>query len=299
MNTINRKNMKNTINTTNTRRFIGLLFSLTTGIGLAGNACERSNNQPQLYLDASKKALEVQAQLNRLNPKVALIARVGSNLKPYGQYYSHIGFVVKNYPGQKGKWTVVHLLNQCDLPQSSIYKQGLMNFFMDDLYNLDYQITIPTEATQEKLYQTLRSPQIQSLHKRDYSMIAYPFSTKYQNSNQWVLELIATSINPQSAVNSQSTINSQSAKNINSQSSNSRSAAQAYLAKTHYQPSLIPINGISKFNASLFSSHVKFDDHPLEEQRRNKFATVTVTSVVDYLRKQGRVKSNTAYAYTE
>ena len=263
------------MNNLNTKLLIGLLLSITARIGLAGNACEHTQIKPQLFLNASKKALEMQQQLNRLNPKVALIARVGSDLKQYGLYYSHVGFVVKNYPGKKGKWTIVHLLNQCDLPKSSIYKQGLMNFFMDDLYTFDYQITIPTEATQEKLYQTLVSQQKQSLHNSSYSMIAYPFSTKYQNSNQWVLEVIASSLNPQSTY--------------------SRKAAQAYLRKTHYQASIIKIDGFSKLGASLFSSHVRFDDHPLEEQRRNKISTVTVFSVVDYLRKQHSLKSNTAY----
>lgn len=263
------------MNNLNTKLLIGVLLSITARIGLAGNTCEHTKIKPQLFLDASKKALEVQQQLNHLNPKVALIARVGSDLKQYGLYYSHVGFVVKNYPEKKGKWTIVHLLNQCDVPKSSIYKQGLMNFFMDDLYTFDYQITIPTEATQEKLYQALVSQQKQSLHNSSYSMIAYPFSTKYQNSNQWVLEVIASSINPQSTY--------------------SRPAAQAYLRKTHYQASIIKIDSFSKLGASLFSSHVRFDDHPLEEQRWNKMSTVTVSSVVAYLRKQNHLKSNTAY----
>lgn len=264
--------MMNNINRT---LLSGLVLFMTAETGFAGNACEQTHIKPQLYLDAGKKALEVQNQLNHLNPRVALIARAGTNLKHYGQHYSHVGFVVKNYPGKKGKWTIVHLLNQCEVPKSSIYQQGLMNFFMDDLYTFDYQITIPKEAVQEKLYETLVSLQKQSLHNSSYSMITYPFSTKYQNSNQWVLEVIATSMNPQSA--------------------HTRQAAQAYLHKTHFKASLIKIDSFSKLGASLFSRHVRFDDHPLEEQRRNTVSTVTVSSVVDYLREQHYLKSNIAY----
>ena len=47
------------MNNINTKLLIGLLLSITARIGLAGNACEHTNIKPRLYLDASKKALEV------------------------------------------------------------------------------------------------------------------------------------------------------------------------------------------------------------------------------------------------
>lgn len=232
----------------------------------AGTACGKQEVPPQMYIKASQTALEANRRLNKLNPKVALIARVGTDLRRYGLHYSHIAFVVKDYPGKPGKWTVIHLLNECNTNHSSIYLQGLMNFFLDDLYTYDYQITLPNEVIQEKLYQELQRKTLNRLHDRNYNMIAYPYSSRYQNSNQWVLEVIASVLNTKSPV--------------------TRISAQKYLLKTGYKPSVIRIDPLSKIGSALFNAHVRFDDHPLEEQSRGLYSTVSVISVTDYLKRQ-------------
>jgi len=243
---------------------IGLLLVFISPSLLAGTSCAAEKPQPGMYLNASRLALEVNARLNRLQPRVALLARSGTNLDKYGLHYSHIAFVVRDYPGQAGKWTVLHLLNECGTMRSSIYRQGLMNFFMDDLYRYDYQLSIPDTATQERLYQSILSHKADKLHDPHYSMLAYPFSTRYQNSNQWVLEVIAASAHP-----------------------GSRVAVQRDLMRNSYTPSVISLGPLSRMGASLASSPVAFDDHPEVERRRNRFSTVTVDSVVGYLRQRG------------
>ena len=250
----------------------GLFLLILSPVLTAGTSCEQQEVKPTLYINSSKKALEVQQKLNQLNPEVALVARVGSDLRQYGLHYSHLAFAVKNYPGAPGKWTIIHLLNECNTPHSSLYKQGLMNFFLDDLYTLEYQITIPNHETQIKLYQALQPKKLHTLHNKQYSMIAYPFSNKYQNSNQWILEVIAATLSPKSVI--------------------SRDSAQHYLLKTDYKPSIIKIDMLSKLGASMFNNHIKFDDHPAQEKRSNQFATVSVISVVNYLRHQGVLESN-------
>lgn len=251
------------INAKYTTLLAGIILFLVSPLITAGTSCERQDPKPVLYLNVSKKALEVQQRLNQLNPDVALIARVGADLRQYGLHYSHLAFAVKNYPGAAGKWTIIHLLNECNSPYSSLYKQGLMNFFMDDLFTLDYQISIPNQEMQTKLFQALQAKTLHTLHNKQYSMLAYPFSTKYQNSNQWVLEMIAASLSPTPVT--------------------SRALAQKYLLKTGYKPSVIKINGLSRLGASMFNRHIQFEDHPLQEKRSNQFTTVTVISVVNYL----------------
>lgn len=245
----------------------GFFLLMVSTVLTAGTSCKQQEVKPLLYVNASKKALEVQKKLNQLNPQVALIARVGADLHQYGLHYSHLAFAVKNYPKAPGKWTIIHLLNECNTSHSSLHKQGLMNFFLDDLYTLDYEITIPNHETQIKLYQALQAKKLHALHNRQYSMLAYPFSTKYQNSNQWILEVTAAA--------------------LSSTSVTSRSSAQHYLLKTGYKPSLIKINMLSKLGASMFNNHIQFDDHPSQEKRSNQFSTVSVISVVNYLRRQG------------
>src|SRR5262249_4160522 len=115
---------------------LGLSLILFLPALRAGTTCEQVSNQPELYINASRMAIEAQKKLDKLDAQVVLIARVGADLRKYGLRYSHVGFAVKKYPGMPGKWTIVHLLNGCNTSTSRIYAQGLMNFFMDDLYSL-------------------------------------------------------------------------------------------------------------------------------------------------------------------
>lgn len=246
-----------------------LLFIQMT-LSFAGTNCNNSPLKPEVYSRAAKQALALKNDLNRTQAKVALIARVGSDLSKYGLHYSHLGIAIKDFPGRKNKWTVVHLLNKCGTARSAIHAQGLMNFFLDDLFNMDYQITVLDPALQTKLDHTLRTPQVNKIHNAHYSMLAYPFSTRYQNSNQWVLEFIEATDSGKP----------------------DRASVQKQLQAKHYKATLITLDAFTKLGASLFKANVRFDDHPAMEQRSNRYSSITVDSVVDYLQKQGKVVKN-------
>lgn len=144
-----------------------------------------------------------------------------------------------------------------------------MNFFMDDLYRFDAQIILPSPKIQVALYELLKPGRLKTMHDNHYSMLAYPYSQTYQNSNQWVLEILAQA--------------------MASERVHSRRSAQAYLARTGFKPSFIQIDPFAKFGAG-FMKHIRFDDHPRQEQRTNHYATVSVFSVVSYLKKHNLVE---------
>ncbi|STX27928.1 Uncharacterized protein conserved in bacteria [Legionella beliardensis] len=248
------------------RLVVWVFLSLICPALKAGTTCKPIKMTPQLYNQSSYTALSVQKKLTQSDAQVALLARVGTNLEKYGLRYSHVGFVIKDYPGAPGKWTVLHLLNECGTTSSSIYAQGLMNFFMDDLVSMDYQLVIPDLPTQRKLHALLLTDRVKQLHNKRYSLIAYPYSTRYQNSNQWVLEVLASA--------------------LTNKPSPSRAAVQHYLLKTGYKPTVIKIDPFARLGASMFNSTVSFADHPVREQQTNQFSTVTVVSIVNYLKQQ-------------
>jgi len=250
-----------------------ILLASWFNLAWAGTTCESIKVDPRVLSRASEQALALKQTLDRFKPKVALLARVGSDVSKYGMHYTHMAFVVKNYPGAEGQWTVIHLLNQCGTSQSNIYAQGLANFFMDDLFSLDYQLTLLKPALQTKLYALLTSPLKLSLHNNSYNMLAYPFSNEYQNSNQWVLEVITAANN----------------------ASASREQVQEILTETGYVPTKIDIGGMSKFGAQFFRNNIKFDDHPQNEQSSGKYSVVSVNSVIAYLKLQGLLVSNQNY----
>lgn len=254
---------------------ICLASFMTSWVNLAwaGTGCEASTANPYTVAKASAQALALKKTLDAQDPKVALIARVGSDVTKYGMHYTHIGFAVKDYPGHKGEWTVVHLLNQCGTDTSSIYAQGLLNFFMDDLFTMDYQVTLLKPKLQKKLYQSLTSPLKLTLHNNHYNMLAYPFATKYQNSNQWVLEMITAT----------------------HADIDTRDEVQQTLRETGYTPATIEVNGLNKLGAQLFKNHIKFDDHPKNEQSKGLYSVIGVDSVIHYLDRLGLVVSSRSY----
>lgn len=78
---------------------------LAVGKSYAGTACNNTSHDPGIFVQASQSAAALHRDLNRLHPKVALIARVGSDLNKYGMHYSHIAFVVKDYSQYKNRWS--------------------------------------------------------------------------------------------------------------------------------------------------------------------------------------------------
>lgn len=249
---------------------VATLILLHANQTFAGTNCKSNNKDPKIYLQAARQAVKLNQQLNKTKAKVVLISRVGADLSKYHLHYSHMGYAIKDYPGRAGKWTVIHLLNKCGTNISTIQAQGLMNFFLDDLYKMDFQITVPAEVLQERLNRALRSSLIHRIHEKHYNMLAFPFSTKYQNSNQWIIELFeATKIN-----------------------STSRVVVQKHLLAHGYKPSIITVGGFSKLGVSLFKANIRFDDHPRDEQRSSRYSVVTVDSIIQYLKKSSEIVWN-------
>ncbi len=246
------------------KRLWWLLLMAALGLGgraLAGTACEAYRPDVTAYLGATQLALRSLAVLEDSGADLALVGRVGADLSRHGLKYSHMGIVFRRHP--KGRWLFVHLLNQCGGDRSGLYDEGLLNFFMDDPHRLEAVIMIPSPSLQRKLARTLAKGAGHALHQPRYSMLAYPFSTTYQNSNQWVLELIAAA-----------------------QSGGAdRGLIQAHLRATGYQPDRVRLSALERLGAALTRANISFTDHPLSERLNGEYSVVTVSSVLRYLDK--------------
>jgi hypothetical protein len=233
----------------------------------AGTSCDPKPMTPALIATATDKALALRAYLNKVNPTVAIVARVGADLSKYGLHYTHAAFVIRR-PGDN-EWSVLHLLNTCGTTTSRIYEQGLANFFLDDLFSMDTEVIVPIPKLQKKLALVLASNKVTSFHDKNYSKIAYPFSTEYQQSNQWVLELLVSAMF----------------------AAEDRETAQKYLEATDFKPTYIPISALSKFGANITEASVSFNDHPDSEATSGKYSVVTVDAIVNYMKAQQLLSS--------
>jgi hypothetical protein len=162
---------------------------------------------------------------------------------------------------------VLHKLNACGTAVGLIYRQGLGEFFLDDLWHYEAVWSVPAPALQAPLLALLIDPaRSLRLHERDYNMVAYAWGTRYQQSNQWALETLAMAAEP---------------------GITSRDQAQAWLGFKGYQPSTLRLGALTRLGASASSAHIRFDDHPNSKRFSDRIETVTVDSVLDWLARSG------------
>jgi hypothetical protein len=134
-----------------------VLAALALGIGTpawAGRACAA----PQPPKTATiERALELWQSapwraLDQSGADVVVLARAGQDLSRYGLRYSHLGFAYRQRDALGASvWRVLHKLNQCGTAESALYRQGLGDFFLDDLWRFEAAWVVPTPEVQRKL----------------------------------------------------------------------------------------------------------------------------------------------------
>ncbi len=253
-----------------------LLCAWLAGAALAGTACSDAPPKPASIQQAFQAAYRTHQRLEALQPRIALLGRVGQDLSQYGLRYSHIAFVQKD--AASGQWRTTHLLNGCNSNQSALWQEGLANFFLDDLFAYEALLIIPSPALQDKLQAIVSNHErIQSMHQPLYNMLAYPFSEKYQNSNQWALELLSVALAQQAGL---------------TPAIATRKQAQQWLKLTNYEPSTLKLSPFTRLGARMFRANVAFDDHPDERRFADKIDTVTVESMAGYIRQVDAASSS-------
>lgn len=266
-------------------RLAGLLAALAATVlvlaavpAQAGRSCLELEVSPAELARRVEWAVQIRTTLERLDPEVALIARVGSDVSAYGLRYTHVGFVMRDHP--KGRWLMVHLLNTCGASTSALYDQGLLNFLLDDPFALDVLILELPPRLQRAVAERLRAGHTDVFRAARYSTVAYPFSTRYQNSNQWLLEVLAAA-----------------QADLDGGSIDDRAAAQAELRRRGYRGTVIHLSAMQQIGALLTRSNIAFDDHPGAARAEGRFETVTMDSIRSYLARNGDLARQTELIY--
>ena len=228
----------------------------------AGSTCTEAPPDANNVMRALELAQKSSKALDDSGARVAMIARVGQDLSKYHLKYSHMAFVWRPAPGQP--WSVIHELNQCGTDHSSIFDEGLGNLFLDNMYSYQTLIVIPSAQTQERMAAILSSGEMLKFHGRPYNMVAYPFSTDFQNSNQWLLETLSSAMAQDSAIAN-------------------RGDAQAWLKLAGYRPTTLNVPMMQRLGADFFKANISFNDHPFGDRMAGKIDTVTVDSVVSFV----------------
>ena len=248
-----------------------IALSLTLAAALpaahAGRSCEQRPPSAIAVMRAMDLAEHTARRLDQTGADVVVIARAGQNLSEYGLRYSHLGFAYKDGDGSGTVWRVVHKLNECRSARATLYRQGLGEFFLDDLWQYEAAIVVLAPRTQARLRALLAdNGAVARLDTPAYSMVAYPWSTRYQQSNQWAIETLASAEEPAAAT---------------------RERAQAWLRLHGYEPTTLHLSALKRRGARVASANIAFDDHPNEKRFSDRIETVTVDSVFRWLARDG------------
>lgn len=245
---------------------LAVLLAALAGLAppaLAGRDCQPRPLAAATLVEGLALAQRTAQALDASGAQLVLLARVGRDLRPYGLRYSHLGFAYR----AEGRWLVLHKLNACGSATAALYRQGLGQFFLDDLFAPEAGWVVPTPAVQAALRAALDDPLRRvALHEPAYSMVAHPWARRYQQSNQWAIETLALALSRGVA---------------------DRADAQAWLRAHGYAPSVLRVGALQRLGGRLGSAAVAFDDHPLPERAAGAIATVTVDSVFAWLQRQG------------
>lgn len=249
------------------------LATALAGPAQAGRSCEPRPLQVWTLERSLALAARTRDALDASGAQVVLLARAGQDLGQYGLQWSHLGFAYKA-PARAGEdegrghvWRVLHKLNHCGTAQAALYRQGLGDFFLDDLWRLEAAWVVPVPEVQRKLHALLLDERkAKALHHAPYNLVSYPWSRSYQQSNQWAIETLAAALEP---------------------GVYSRERAQEWLRFQGYEPTVLRLGPLTRLGARVSAANVAFDDHPADQRYSDRIATVTVDSVFAWLQRAG------------
>ena len=213
----------------------------------------------------------IKAELDRANRPVALVARSGLDLGLLGLRYSHAGLSLRE--GADTPWAVRQLYYACDEGRPRLFDQGMSAFVMGgDKASTGYVsvLLLPGDRATPLARAANDKRQALALLGGQYSANAYAFGLRYQNCNQWVVELLAQ------AWGALATDTPEPA----------RAVAQQWLQGQHYQPTAIGLGfaPLTALAAALPWLHI--DDHPADELAQARFQVSMPASIEAFVRER-------------
>lgn len=251
---------------------IAVLTTPTASLAGTGAKCvPEPGVEFERFEKAQAAALGVYEYLNESDANVALLGRVGTDQSNRGILYTHAGLIFRNHP--KGAWIITHLLRDCDKAQSNLFDEGLFDYFNGSPFSYQTLVVIPSQEVQNRLEKLNRGPVTRRLHEPHYSTLANPFRTRFQNSNQWVLEMLAAALAPEGQVTD-------------------RAGAIRVLSETSYEPARMKLKFKERVMVKAGGKvHVSLADHKDSENRGKNggYYWVSVSSIVRYLERNDQV----------
>lgn len=244
---------------------------VVAGAATMAHAGRNCDEQPPSAWETQQGMALAQTTAQRLEASgadVVLLARAGQDLGKYGIAWSHMGFAYRELQADgTAQWRVAHKLNHCGTDSAQVFRQGLGEFYMDRPWRYQAAYVVLASDAQARLLPLLQDNQrLAQWHTARYSMLAYPWSTRYQQSNQWAIETLAGALDD---------------------AASTRPRAQAWLQLHGYEPTALHLSAFTRLGGRLTQANIAFDDHPNAKRYSDHIETVTVDSVFAWLQREG------------
>jgi hypothetical protein len=207
----------------------------------------------------------VKRELDASGARLALVARSGLNLERFAIRYSHGGISLK--ASDNGAWSVRQLYYACDEARPRLFDQGMAGFVSgtdDPARGYLSIVLLPPEAERALEAAALDRTRALALVAGRYSANAYPYSTRYQNCNQWLVELMAAAWSGGRV--------------------DTREDAQRWLAAQRYEPGVVEVGNPLWLLAAVFVPWVYSDDQPQDEIAAARYRTSLPSSIEAFVR---------------
>lgn len=240
-----------------------ILLMLTNSVNAGSNrAATNPNITPQQLVEFAKKVERAAAQHRA---RVFILARTGRPLAdmPRGMEYTHTAIAIYSHisttDGDVVPGYVIYNLYQDD---EDVSRSNLVTDFPADFFAAAHQlkagIAIPNDTIQQRLINLITSGEYKALHNPNYSLVANPFNSEFQNCTEYTLDLINAAI-----------YNNQNIAQLKANS------------KAYFKPQPVHMSGLKLSMAALLMDDLSLKDH------QNKVQTATFTTITRYLEDYG------------
>jgi hypothetical protein len=250
-------------------RALALCLPLMAGTAHASSArfCDRSQGLTAVEQDRLLRfAAVLREELAASEESVALVSRSGLDLSRFNIRYSHAALAWRS---EQGLWAARQLYYACDEGHPRIYDQGLAGFAMGtDSPKIGYLsiVRLPPQAVLALRPAMLDTPRALHLLAAQYSANAYAFSLRYQNCNQWLVEMLAAGWGDLP------------------DGDDLRERAQRWLREENYVPQPVDVGSRWWMLASYFVPLLHLDDHPDQDRAALKLQISLPSTVEAFVR---------------
>ncbi len=255
------------------------LLALSAAAHASFEVCDRPREPGVDQRDVMLRfAAVVREQLVASGQDVALVARSGLDLHRLDVRYSHAAVALKDNDDRP--WAVRELYYSCEDKRPRVYDEGLTGFLLgtdDPETGYISLVFLPPEHGA-----SLRATAVDKRHAlgvlgASYSANAYPFSTRHQNCNQWVMELLADAWGARGAPADTD--------------ADARAHAQAWMRAQGYLPTVFTASAHPMMWLADLVPWLSNDDHPPEELAHNRYNVSMPASIETFV--QARVPGAT------